>query len=47
MFGSRENERKRFYLSEKDFVGEGTVYVGGVQEGDAGVNCMVDERYHI
>ena len=51
MFGGRENEKKRkekkVYLSEKDFVGEGSVYVRGVEEGDAGVNGMVDERDHI
>jgi hypothetical protein len=34
-------------LSEKDFVGEGAVDVGGIKEGDAGVEGMVDESDHV
>jgi hypothetical protein len=34
-------------LSEKDFVGEGAVDVGGVEKGDAGVDGVVDESDHV
>jgi hypothetical protein len=43
----KEKERKKWDLSEKDFVGEGAVHVGGVEEGDAGVDGVVDESYHV
>ena len=35
------------YLSEEDFVGERAVEVGSVEEGDAGVDGMVDESDHV
>ena len=35
------------YLSEEDFVGERAVDVGSVEEGDAGVDGMVDESDHV
>jgi hypothetical protein len=43
----RKKERKRRDLSEKDFVGERAVDVGGVEEGDTGVDGVVDERDHV
>lgn len=36
-----------FDLGEEDFVGVGSVDVGGVKEGDAGVDCMANELYHV
>jgi hypothetical protein len=33
--------------SKKDFIGEGAVDIGGVEEGDAGVDGMVDESDHV
>ena len=35
------------YLAKKDFVGEGTVDVRGIKEGDPAVNGMVDESDHV
>ena len=35
------------YLSEEDFVGKRAVDVGSVEEGDAGVDGMVDESDHV
>ena len=42
-----KQKKKKWDLSEKDFVGEGAVDVGGVEEGDAGVDGVVDESYHV
>jgi hypothetical protein len=44
---TEERKKKRWDLSEKDFVGEGAVHVGGVEEGDTGVDGVVDERDHV
>ncbi|CAK9162200.1 unnamed protein product [Ilex paraguariensis] len=41
---SQQNREK--YLANKEFVGVGTVYIGGVEEGDAGVDGVVDEFDH-
>ena len=35
------------YLSDKDFVSVGPIYVGGVKEGDTTVDGMVDEFDHV
>jgi hypothetical protein len=43
----RRRRRKLKDLSEKDFVGEGAVDVGGVEEGDPGVDGVVDESNHV
>jgi hypothetical protein len=43
----KKKERKMRDLSEKDFIGEGVVDVGGIKEGDAGVEGMVDESDHV
>jgi hypothetical protein len=40
-------KKKIWDLSEKDFVGEGAVDIGGVEEGDAGVDGMTDESDHV
>ena len=34
-------------LAEKDFIGEGPVDVGGVEESDAAVDGVVDESDHV
>ena len=35
------------YLSKEDFIGEGAIDVGGVEEGDTSVDGMMDERDHV
>lgn len=35
------------YLAEENLVGVGAVDVGGVEEGDAGVDGVVDELDHV
>jgi len=35
------------YLSDEDFIGEGAVDVGGIEEGDAGVDRVADEADHV
>ena len=34
-------------LAEKDFISEGAVDVGGVEQGDAAVDGMVNESDHV
>jgi hypothetical protein len=44
----KERKKRRTWdLSKKDFIGEGAVDIGGVEEGDAGVDGMVDESDHV
>ena len=35
------------YLSKEDFIGEGAIDVGGVEESDTSVDGMMDERDHV
>ena len=34
-------------LAEKDFISEGAVHVGGVEQGDAAVDGVVNESDHV
>jgi hypothetical protein len=44
---TKKKKKRTRDLSEKDFVGEGAVEVGGVEEGDAGVDGVLYESDHV
>nr|GMD59944.1 hypothetical protein Iba_chr12aCG6330 [Ipomoea batatas] len=45
--GERSETETHTYLAKEDFIGVGAIHIGGVEQGDAGINGVVNELDHI